>query len=132
MKSKEGQDLMYKACCLVCDWLVYDERAQVNGIVFVSDYTGASMDLLKYWSAEAEKKMLAYLQVNTVKSSRKDHSKLRPPSLLRPLVSVFQSQNVFFPMLMGLINETFFNETFSLLRPLSTSSIGGLFSGVSL
>jgi hypothetical protein len=64
MKSKEGQDLIYKTFCLVCDWLTLDEKAQVNGVVFVSDYTGASLDFIKYWNAELEKKLLAYLQVN--------------------------------------------------------------------
>lgn len=62
MKSKEGQDLIYKACCLVCDFLAFDENSQVNGVVFVSDYTGTTMDLLKYWNPESEKKMMNYFQ----------------------------------------------------------------------
>ncbi|XP_045166171.2 retinaldehyde-binding protein 1-like [Mercenaria mercenaria] len=62
MKSKEGQDLLYKTCCLVCDWLACDENAQVNGVVFVSDFSGVSIDFLKLWSPEYEKKMLGYFQ----------------------------------------------------------------------
>ncbi|XP_060581886.1 alpha-tocopherol transfer protein-like isoform X1 [Ruditapes philippinarum] len=62
MKSKEGQDLMYKTCCLLFDWLAYDEKALVNGVVFVSDYSGLSMEFIKYWNPEAEKKLLAYFQ----------------------------------------------------------------------
>ena len=62
----------------------------------------------------------------TVKFRYKDHSKLRSPSLLRRLVLVLK--NAFFNVIkMGLINETC-----SLLRPLSTSTVGGLIIGTSL
>ena len=55
---------------------------------------------------------------NRVKFLYKDHSKLRPLSLLRPLDSVLKCD---FQCKMCLINETC-----SLLRPFLTSTIGGL------
>ena len=60
-----------------------------------------------------------YIYVNTAKLKfcYKDHSKFKTPSLLRPLVSISKCSLI--------------NETCSLLRPISTSTIGGLPSGAS-
>ena len=65
--------------------------------------------------------LLIYYVSYTVKYCYKDHLKLRPLSLLRPLVSVSKCSF-----------QCLINETCSLLRPLSTSTIGGLISLTSL
>ncbi|XP_045166162.2 retinaldehyde-binding protein 1-like isoform X2 [Mercenaria mercenaria] len=94
LKTKEGQDLMYKTCCLICDWLAYDENAQVNGVVFVSDYTGLSMEFMKVWNPEAEKKLLAYFQKSLPMRFKAFHMYKMPVFVdaLFAIISPFMSQ----------------------------------------
>ena len=80
------------------------------------------MSCLVYLFSDYMQTLLSYpfqRNIITVNFRNKDHPKLRPPSLLRPLVSV--------PKYKGLINETCL-----LLRLLSTCTNGGLIIGTSL
>ncbi|XP_052820663.1 alpha-tocopherol transfer protein-like [Mya arenaria] len=38
-----GLDIFYKMSCLFYDWLTLDENVQANGVVFIADYTGMTL-----------------------------------------------------------------------------------------
>ncbi|KAL4226303.1 hypothetical protein ACF0H5_014286 [Mactra antiquata] len=47
---------------MILEWLAFDEKAQVNGLVTMNDYSGVTMDLFKAFNREYSKKSMAFFQ----------------------------------------------------------------------
>lgn len=92
-KKKETMNYLYRTCCLLFDWLTLDENVQVHGVIFVADYHGMGIDVLKIWNPEFEKKLMQFLQKSLPLRFKGCHMYSIPPffdamwSLLAPFMS---------------------------------------------
>ncbi|XP_052266579.1 alpha-tocopherol transfer protein-like [Dreissena polymorpha] len=58
-----GVSKMYHMSALLCDWLTFNEHAQVNGVVFVSNYAGITWSMITtLYNPEFEKEFTSYFQ----------------------------------------------------------------------
>lgn len=59
-----GVDLVTRALTLIHDWMLMDEYVQVNGLVVLVDYTGASLEMFRVWfHPDKSRDKVAYIQV---------------------------------------------------------------------
>ncbi|XP_052820455.1 clavesin-1-like [Mya arenaria] len=48
-----GMDVLFKWSCVFYDWMTRDENVQTNGVVFIADYTGITMQLFNFMADSA-------------------------------------------------------------------------------
>ena len=64
VKKYYGTDLVMKATCLFCNWMVRDEAFQVNGIVVLVDLSGLTLEhVTTLRTPENSRNILKFYQV---------------------------------------------------------------------
>jgi hypothetical protein len=62
--KKWGLDNLYKAWCLVFDWIAYDENVQVNGMATFDDHSDITMNIfMNVVTPKMSSIMFKYFQV---------------------------------------------------------------------
>ena len=62
--KKVGLDVFFKSFMTLYDWLTQDELVQVNGVVFLSDYTDITMQkFTTIFNADRQKDVMSYFEV---------------------------------------------------------------------
>ena len=63
--QKVGISAIFKSLITLYDWLMQDERVQVNGLVYISDFTSLTMQkFTSLFNAEKQKDAMSYFEVN--------------------------------------------------------------------
>lgn len=95
-KKKGAMEYLYKTCCLIFDYLSWDENVQVHGLVFMSDFSGISLDFLKIWNPEYEKKLMQYFEKSLPIRLKGTHMYAVPTffDAVYTLMSPFMSQKI--------------------------------------